>query len=133
VHGKPGIMTVAGAAAQAWSGAIASAAKSPGAAVEPKSLHAWNWNPIPNEELVIAMGCTEAPRACGIAVVRPPTGDAGAGDVLASLDCGKDLSDVARSVDARHLNVHSLDVRGLYSRAMTYLYGRVEIGESKRP
>ncbi|MBX3210773.1 MAG: SUMF1/EgtB/PvdO family nonheme iron enzyme [Labilithrix sp.] len=102
-------------------------------ALDPKSLHAWTWIPVANEELAVAMGCTtEAPKRCAVVVARPG-GDAGPGEVLATVATGKELSEVARVGDARHLRMRSLDPRGVYSREITYVYGRVDLGDAKRP
>ena len=40
---------------------------------------------------------------------------------------------MARAGDARHLRFRALDLRGTFSREITYRYGRVELGELKRP
>jgi len=130
--GTPGLTLAPPSHVNAWASAIVGAAKSGASALDPKFSHAWTWIPVANEALVVAMGCTESPRGCGIVVARP-SGDAGAGEILTTITTGKDLSDVSRSGDARHLRIRSLDVRGVYSRELTYLYGRVDLGEPKRP
>jgi hypothetical protein len=98
--------------------------------LDPKLQHTWNWLPIPNEELVIVQGCnTVAPvtaRTCGFVVGR-------AGRVLAQTATGRDPPELARNGDLRHLRMRSLDQRGTFSRDITYLYGKVELGAPKRP
>ena len=100
--------------------------------VAPKTVQSWTWIPVANEQLVIASGCTEAPRGCGLVVARP-AGDAGGGEVLVSVATGKDPPEVTRGADARHIRVRALDQVGIYSRQITYLYGRVDLGNMKRP
>lgn len=133
LKGTPGIALVAnGAAAASLSSAIATAVNNGSPSIAPKSLHTWTWVPVANEELVLASGCTEAPRGCGLVVARP-AGDAGAADVLVTLTTGKDPPEVMRGGDNRHIRVRALDQRGIYSREITYLYGRVDLGDVKRP
>lgn len=102
-----------------------------GGDVDPKTLHAWDWVPIPNEDLTITLGCTSAPtvtaRTCGLVVGRAT------GDALASATTGRDPPEVQRAGDFRHLRMRSLDVHGTFSREITYVYGRVELGDPKRP
>ncbi|MBX3204655.1 MAG: SUMF1/EgtB/PvdO family nonheme iron enzyme [Labilithrix sp.] len=132
LRGTPGLSVAAAPTARLWASALASAVSEGASPIDPKSLHAWTWLPVANEELAIAMGCTEAPKRCGLVVARP-AGDGGAGDVLATVATGKELSEVARVGDARHLRMRSLDPRGVYSREITYVYGRVDLGDAKRP
>jgi formylglycine-generating enzyme required for sulfatase activity len=137
VQGTPGLAIASAATASLWATVIAKAADggSP-RAIDPKSLHAWSWIPVANEELVVAMGCTEAPKSCAFVVVRPgAAGDGGVapGEVLGTVATGKELSELARNGDARHLRMRSLDQRGVYSRDVTYAYGRVDLAEAKRP
>lgn len=132
LRGAPGFTMASPARAKEHAPALFGAIKNGGAAIDPKSVHAWTWIPVANEELVVTMGCTDAPRSCAIVVARP-FGDAGPNDVLATALTGKDLSDVTRGADARHIRIRSLDQRGVYSRELAYVYGRVDLGEPKRP
>jgi len=133
LQGTPGIALVPnGAASAALSSAIATAVNDGAPAVEAKSLRTFKWVPVANEELVLATGCTEAPKGCGLVVARP-TGDAGAAEVLVTVATGKDPPEVMRAGDARHLRIRALDQRGIYSREIAYLYGRVDLGPVKRP
>lgn len=134
LRGTPGLTVAPASVAAPWAPAIANAATSNEGApsVAPKSLHAWSWIPIANEELVVVMGCTDAPRRCALLVGRPG-GDGGAGEVLTAITTGNVLSEVARLATARHLRMRSLDPRGVYSREITYVYGRVDLGPVKRP
>lgn len=133
LQGTPGITLVSnGAAAGSLSSAIATAADSGSSSVAPKSLHTWTWIPVANEKLVIVSGCTEAPRGCGLVVARAD-GDAGANEVLVTVTTGRSPPEVARAGDARHLRIRALDPRGVYSRDITYIYGRVDLGAVKRP
>ena len=135
LQGTPGLAAASAHAANPWGAALVSAADGGAPAIDPKSLRAWSWIPVANEELVIAMGCTVAPKVCALAIARPSIADGGAesGDVLGVMSTGKELPEVARNGDARHLRMRSLDPRGVYSRDITYLYGRVDLGDPKRP
>jgi formylglycine-generating enzyme len=134
LHGTPSLVMANPTNATPWVSAIATAVGNGSPTVDPKTVHAWTWIPVANEELVIALGCTSEPRGCGLVVARPSSSDAGtAGDVLAAASSGKDLPEVARNGDPRHLRFRSLDQRGVYQRDITYAYGRIELGASKRP
>lgn len=94
---------------------------------------AWKWSPVPNEELVMILGCnTVGPPTCGLAVGRTLEGRA---TLIASADVGhaSALPDVARIGDARHLRIRGLDPSGTFGRDITYVYGRVEISKISRP
>jgi hypothetical protein len=132
--GTPGLAMANPVRATPWTAAIAEAVANGSTDIDPKSLHAWTWIPLANEELVIALGCTTTPRGCGLVVGRPSLGDAGAAvAVLASAPSGKDLAEVARQGSPRHLRFRALGPRGVVARDITYSYGRVEIGPVKRP
>lgn len=141
IQGTPGLVMVNPTHATPWLPAIATAANNGSPTVDPKSLHAWRWVPVANEELVIVVGCTSEPRGCALVVGRPAgpwSGDAGAtggspGDVVVTALSGRDVPELARNGDARHLRFRALDTRGVFSRDVTYVYGRVEIGDVKRP
>jgi hypothetical protein len=141
IRGTPGLVMTNPTRATSWVSAITTAVNNGSPSLDPSSVHAWTWIPVSNEELVIAMGCTTAPRGCALVVGRsagPRSGDAGpttdpAGDVVASASSGKDLPELARNGDARHLRIRALDARGVFSRDITYVYGRVEIADPKRP
>jgi formylglycine-generating enzyme len=135
LQGTPGLMVSSAAAASAWTSALATAVNNGSSVIDPKSLHAWSWIPVSNEELVVAMGCTDAPKGCGLVIGRPAAdaGAAGTGEVLTAVTTGRELSELARNGDARHLRMRSLDPRGVYSRDITYVYGRVDVGQPKRP
>jgi hypothetical protein len=95
---------------------------------EPATLRALRWIPVPNEDLVVALGCTAAPRACSLVVAR-----AASKQVLASVATGRDPAEVARNGDGRHLRIRYLEARGVAGRDVTYTYGRVEVSEPKSP
>jgi formylglycine-generating enzyme required for sulfatase activity len=131
--GTPSLVMSNPVHAAPWQSALAAAAGTPAGAVDARTLHAWSWVPVANEELLIALGCTEAPRSCGLVVVRPHRDvDAGAGDVLVSAATGKELAEVVRNGDARHLRFRALDVRGVFGRDLTYVYGKIDIAEPTR-
>jgi hypothetical protein len=113
-----------------WMPAIASAAGG-SSSLDPKSVHAWAWTPAANEALIVASGCTTPPRACGLVVGREGAEDAGV-NVLTSVSTGRDPPEIARVGDPRHLRMRSLDAQGVFGRDITYVYGRVELGDPKR-
>jgi formylglycine-generating enzyme required for sulfatase activity len=138
LKGTPGLMPAPTSVATPWISAIAAADGVAPGAIDPKSVHAWTWIPVANEELIVAIGCTTAPRACGLIVSRA-TPDVGAGEaatsaasVLMSVSTGRDPPELARVGDARHLRIRSLDAHGVFGRDITYAFGRVELGEPKR-
>ncbi len=121
---------------------------------------AWTWHPVANEELVIAAGCAHPPDApgkkgarCGVIIARVDSGrapseavraasDGGAPPpslgaplpvaTLLEIDSGHVAADVAQFGEARHLRMRGLDTYGTFLREITYAYGRVELGETKR-
>lgn len=124
----PGLSGAPGDVARAWQDELVTVV---GAPVEPKTLRAWAWSPVANDPLVVVQGCgTGSPRSCGL-VIGATRDDKKW--VRASAVVGRDPADVARAGDARHLRFRALDVRGLFSREITYVYGRVELGDLKRP
>lgn len=134
LQGTPGLVSGPASLATPWVSAIATAVNNGSPSIDPKSMHAWRWIPVANEELVMVLGCTDAPKGCGIIVGRA-TADAGAsgGEVLSSFATGTGYPEVTRLGDARHIRIRSLDARGLFSREISYVYGRVDLGEMKRP
>ncbi|HSO31511.1 MAG TPA: SUMF1/EgtB/PvdO family nonheme iron enzyme [Labilithrix sp.] len=94
---------------------------------------AWKWSPVPNEELVMILGCnTVGPPTCALGVGRMLEGAAA---LVASADVGHAMAlpDVARVGDARHLRIRGLDPAGTFGRDITYVYGRVQISAISRP
>jgi hypothetical protein len=118
--------------------ALAAASGHPEANIDPKSVSAWAWTPVSNDEFVVALGCTfppdrpKASRACALVIGRS-AGDAGASEALASVATGRDPAEVVRNGAARTLRMRALDIRGAYIHDVTYAFGRVDIGEAKRP
>ncbi len=92
---------------------------------------AWTWHPVPNEELVIAAGCAHEGRVqrCGLMIGRVTDG---AGQMVAQLEGGHEIPDLAQFGEARRLRARAADAKGGFTREITYTYGRVEIGLVKR-
>ena len=97
---------------------------------------AWTWRPAANEELVIVSGCAASsdgfgkiPATCGVLVGRVSPG---AATSISEIDAGRSLSEVVMFGDARHLRMMGKDARGPFVRQITYVYGRIELGEIKR-
>lgn len=92
---------------------------------------AWKWNPVPNEELVLIVGCTRVgAQTCSIAIGRTIEGRP---TLVASGDAGHSPPDVLRLGDVRHLRVRGIDPRGTFGRDISYVYGRIEMSEITRP
>jgi hypothetical protein len=53
--------------------------------------------------------------------------------VAANAVVGRELGDVSKGRDAKHLRLRALDLKGTFSRELSYVYGKVELGELKRP
>ncbi len=96
-----------------------------GVAPPDASTRAWKWVPVSNEELVLVMACRKG-APCTLVVRR---GEA----TLLSTDVGSSWPELARIGEARRLRIRSLDAKGTFSREITYAYGRVELGDQKRP
>ncbi len=93
----------------------------------------WTWRPVPNDELTVASGCAGylhgRPEGCVIIVFRDSRPDDAP---LAALNVDVGVGEVASAGDARHLRFRALDLGGaLYTRAITYVYGRVDISDVK--
>lgn len=128
LEGTPGLALGSSELAGTWADELVTVV---GANVDAKTLRAWSWTPVANEELVVVQGCGDAaPRSCGLLVGRTRSGKRYVG---ASAVVGRDPAELARNGDARHLRFRALDTRGTFSRELTYVYGRVELGEMKRP
>lgn len=131
LEGKPGLSTIASPEDlhATWEPLLRTA-------IGTESNHfarAWRWAPTANEELVLILGCNQiGSPTCSLAVGRTLEGRA---QVLATSDVGhrSPLPDVARIGDARHLRIRGLDPAGTFGRDITYVYGRVEIGQMNRP
>lgn len=96
-----------------------------GRATDAKDTRAWKWTPVANEELALTITCPKG-SPCTLSVHRGET-------KLASVETGGSWPELARIGDAKHLRIRSLDAKGTFSREITYVYGRVELGEAKRP
>ncbi len=110
--------------------ALASAIGCAPADVPSEKAHGWAWIPVANEELRVFVGCAdpkgESGPGCGVGITR--------GDMLlAQISTGTSMPEVARNGSPRHLRVRGLDQRGTFSREVTYIYGRIEVTEPKRP
>ncbi|MBX3229827.1 MAG: SUMF1/EgtB/PvdO family nonheme iron enzyme [Labilithrix sp.] len=131
LQGTPGFgmvpsSTLGHVASVALSDAIGCAA----ADVPSDKAHGWQWVPVPNEDLRVFVGCANPTSStgagCGVGITR--------GDMLlAKVATGTTMPEVARNGTPRHLRVRGVDARGTFSREITYVYGRIEITEPKRP
>jgi hypothetical protein len=100
----------------------------------------YTWHPVANEELIITSGCAHPPDAeaakkgarCGLLVARSSSAGKAGGVALADVDSGHEFAEVVLFGDGRHLRMRGLDLQGIFVRELTYVYGRVEVGEMKR-
>lgn len=128
LEGTPGLGPASLDAITPWSSELATVVSQP---IDPKTLRGLHWIPVANEELFVVQGCgTGMPHSCGLVVGRVRNGKR---YVASNAVVGREPGEVARSGDARHLRVRALDVRGTFSREITYVYGKIELGELKRP
>jgi hypothetical protein len=87
------------------------------------------WRPVANEELLVGSVCSaKAGPHCALVVVRSD----GKLGILARFDAGRAAPDV-EALDAKRLRARALDAQGTYTRELTYVYGRVTVGDAKRP
>jgi hypothetical protein len=131
LKGAPGIQGVANPEElhEVWEPALRSAI---GTAAN-HFTRAWRWSPVANDDLVLILACnTVGAPTCSIAVGRNLEGRPA---LLASAEVGhaSPQPDLARIGDARHLRIRALDPAGTFGRDITYVYGRVEIGNVNRP
>lgn len=100
------------------------------AALSRKTVHAWVWRPVPNEELWLRAECEGdvGPRHCEAIVARPLAGEL---QLLGRFSTGNHVPEFSRVGDANRLRASWLDYEGR-SRQLRYAYGRVEIGEPAR-
>lgn len=95
----------------------------------------WTWRPVPNESLVLASGCAAyenniKPVGCALFAFRP---DASGDLVLAGVPADVGIGEMVIAGDGRHVRVRGLRSQGgLYARDITYVYGRVVIGDQKK-
>jgi formylglycine-generating enzyme required for sulfatase activity len=110
---------------------VASVSRAPDAGPSLKWEKGWTWRPVQNEELGIAVVCSAKPppHHCLVFVGR----ESGPADPIARFDAGSIAPDLAQLADPKTLRARGFDATGSYSRELTYAYGRVEIGDAKRP
>jgi hypothetical protein len=99
----------------------------------------WTWRPVPNESLTLASGCAAyennvKPVGCALFAFRPDADPHGGGDlVLAGVPADVGIGEMVLAGDARHVRVRGLlSQGGLYARDVTYVYGRVVIGDKHK-
>jgi formylglycine-generating enzyme len=91
---------------------------------------AWVWTPVANEKLDVVITCRRTPKmACDMIVGRSQEG---ARAILARMQVQSGI-ELARIGPPGKLRLRALDERGTFSREITYVYGRVELTEAKRP
>jgi formylglycine-generating enzyme required for sulfatase activity len=91
----------------------------------------WLWHPVGNEELVLAAGCSRLPAhlACGVGVFRPGA----LGPLLLSFaSSGWWMAVVRHDYNGRDAWVYGGDERSSFRRHVSYLWGRVAVGEPER-
>jgi formylglycine-generating enzyme required for sulfatase activity len=90
----------------------------------------WAWRPVANEKLLVGVVCAtkSGVRHCALVVSR----EDGPPEPLARFDAGREVPEVA-PLGEKKLRARALDAQGSYQRELTYSFGRVEVGEAKRP
>lgn len=97
----------------------------------------WTWRPVANDSLTLASGCSAyenniKPVGCALFAFRPdsdPNGDV----VLAGVPADVGIGEMVIAGDGRHVRVRGLLSKGgLYARDVTYVYGRVVIGDAHK-
>jgi hypothetical protein len=97
---------------------------------------AWTWRPAPNETLILASGCSAyenniKPVGCALFAFRPD-GDSKNDVVLAGVPADVGIQEMVIQNGSRQVRVRGLMSQGgLYARDLTYVYGRVVIGDKK--
>ena len=97
---------------------------------------AWTWRPSANETLVLASGCSAyenniKPVGCALFVFRPDA-DSKNDVVLAGVPADVGIQEMVIQNGAKQVRVRGLlSQGGLYARDVTYVYGRVVIGDKK--
>lgn len=128
LEGTPGLSTATADATAPWASELTTVLSSE---IDPKTLRGQKWIPLANEELIVVQGCgTSVPRQCGLLIGRLRNNRR---FVAANAPIGRELGEVSKGADAKHLRLRALDVKGTFSRDVAYVYGKVEVGELKRP
>jgi sulfatase modifying factor 1 len=93
----------------------------------------WLWHPIGNEELILAAGCTRLPAhlVCGVGVFRA-NGETSPPVMLSFASSGWWMSVVKHHENGRDAWVYGGDQESNFRRRVSYLWGRVAIGEPER-
>ena len=95
---------------------------------------AWTWRPVPNESIVLASGCAAyerniKPVGCALFAFRQGA-DASDDVVLAGVAADVGIGEMVIAGDRGHVRIRGLMSQGgLYAREITYVYGRVNIGD----
>jgi hypothetical protein len=91
----------------------------------------WEWRPVANEDLVVALGCAGVPdrRRCGALFVRRTLGRL---DVLGWVPSGRLVPSVQVKFDPLRLWVFGGDLRSHYKVPVDFAWGRIAVGEPQR-
>ena len=97
---------------------------------------AWTWRPSANETLILASGCSAyenniKPVGCALFAFRPDA-DPKNDQVLAGVPADVGIQEMVIQNGAKQVRVRGLMSQGgLYARDVSYVYGRVVIGDKK--
>lgn len=91
----------------------------------------WEWKPVANEDLVVALGCAGVPdrRRCGALFVRRTLGRL---DVLGWVPSGRLVPSLQVKYEPLRLWVFGGDLRSHYKIPVDFAWGKVAIGEPQR-
>ncbi len=91
----------------------------------------WEWKPVANEDLVIAVGCAGGPnqRRCGALFVRRTLGQL---DVLGWVPAGRLVPSLQVKFDPLRIWVFGGDLMSHYKIPVDFAWGKISVGELQR-
>lgn len=91
----------------------------------------WEWKPVANEDLVVAIGCAGGPhrRRCGALIVRRTSGRL---DVLGWVPAGRLVPTLQVKYNPLRLWVFGGDLRSHYKVPVDFAWGKIAVGEPQR-
>lgn len=91
----------------------------------------WEWKPVANEDLVVAIGCAGGPnqRRCGALFVRRTLGQL---DVVGWVPAGRLVPSLQVKFDPLRLWVFGGDLMSHYRIPVDFAWGKISVGEAQR-
>jgi hypothetical protein len=96
-----------------------------------RMVRLWEWQPLGNEDLLLAGGCAGIPpgRECGVLVVRRTLGRL---DVLGWVTSGHFIPTIRLEHSPRQVWVFGGDKRSHYKKRVSFDWGRISVGQPRR-